>query len=270
MNINPDNQKPDSLSDSYRLAFDDPVFMLREEARGIRLQLESLKADIVQSEYGIEHTVVVFGSAKFVSREQAQAMLVQAKAEAQPQGWAQASLALTNSAYYEAAREFAGLVAKACAHRTPHERFTICTGGGPGIMEAANRGAHEAGADSVALNIALPNEQVPNPYVSPHLSFQFHYFAIRKLHFVLRAKALVAFPGGFGTLDELFEILTLIQTHKTRKVPVLLFGTDYWRQVVNFDAMLAAGTITAHDVAHFHYVDSPEAAWRAIEEFYKA
>ena len=269
MKINPDLQSSDLLSESFRLAFDDPSLMLRDEARGIRLQLESLKADIVQAEHGIKHTVVVFGSAKFVSLETAQSLRVQANALKDVQMQAHAALALKNAAYYEAAREFAHIVALACAKLCAQDRFTICTGGGPGIMEAANRGAHEAGAESVALNIALPNEQKPNPYVSKHLSFKFHYFAMRKMHFMLRAKALIAFPGGFGTLDELFEMLTLIQTHKAQRVPVLLYGRDYWQRTINFDTMCEVGTITPEDRALFQYVDSPAQAWEAIQAFYK-
>lgn len=147
--------------------------------------------------------------------------------------------------------------------------FSVISGGGPGIMEAANRGAQEAGAESVALNIALPNEQKPNPYVSKHLSFKFHYFAMRKMHFMLRAKALIAFPGGFGTLDELFEMLTLIQTQKAQRVPVLLYGRDYWQRAINFDTMCEVGTITPQDRELFQYVDSPAQAWEAIQAFYK-
>ncbi len=255
-------------ANSLRLAFADPEFMLRPEARGIRLQMELLKPDVIQAEAGVHHTVVVFGSARFVSEEAAQVQLTQARQSQDPAQIAQAEMAVRNAAYYEAARTFAGLVAQACAHRPAHERFTICTGGGPGIMEAANRGAKEAGAESVALNIALPHEQHPNPYVTEGLSFKFHYFAIRKMHFMMRAKALVAFPGGYGTLDELFEILTLIQTHKTHKVPVLLFGSDYWQQVINFDHMLAHGTISPEDAACFQMVDTPQAAWEQVQSFH--
>jgi len=221
-------------ADSLRLAFADPEFMLRPEARGIRLQMELLKPDLVQSAAGIEHTIVVFGSAR----------------------------------YYEAARGFASLVAKCCADLPANERLTICTGGGPGIMEAANRGAMEAQAKSVALNIELPHEQQPNPYVTDGLNFKFHYFAIRKMHFMMRAKAFVAFPGGFGTLDELFEILTLVQTHKSQKVPILLFGSNYWQRVIHIDAMIEEGTISEEDARCFQWVDSPEAAWAAIASFH--
>jgi hypothetical protein len=269
MKINPSLQKPDAFTDSMRLAFDDPDFMVRDEARGIRLQLELLKADVLQAAAGIEHTVVVFGSARFVSLEQAQERLAQALLVQDEPARVLAERAVRQAAYYEAAREFAHLVAKASADNSATHRFTICTGGGPGIMEAANRGAYEAGAQSVALNIALPHEQIPNAYISPHLSFKFHYFAIRKMHFMLRAKALVAFPGGFGTMDELFEILTLIQTRKSQQVPVLLYGSSYWKKVIDFEAMLDHGTITQADQQCFRYVDSPSEAWQAIQAFYQ-
>lgn len=255
--------------DAFRLAFDDPAFLLKDENRGIRLQLELLKPDLIQNEAGIHHTVVVFGSARFVSSEQAQAQLAQALEQAHPELIAKAKQAVSNASYYEAARRFAYLVATHAAHVSSSERMVICTGGGPGIMEAANRGADDAKAVSVALNIELPREQKPNPYVSLHLCFKFHYFALRKMHFMMRARALVAFPGGFGTLDELFEILTLVQTQKVKRVPVLLYGSAYWKKVVNFDAMLQEGTISAEDADCFQFVDSPEHAWAAIQSFYQ-
>ena len=253
---------------SMHLAFDDPWFMQRDENRGIRLQLELLKADLTQTEAGIQHTVVVFGSARFVSFEQAQSLLAQVETSQDANQLTKAKTALKNAAYYEAARNFAKLVAADSLHVPQEQRFTICTGGGPGIMEAANRGASEAGAHSVALNISLPHEQRPNPYVTEHLSFNFHYFAIRKMHFVMRAKALVAFPGGFGTMDELFEILTLVQTGKTPRVPILLFGSDYWKKVVDFEAMQTEGTVNLEDLACFQYVDTPEQAWEVIKSFH--
>lgn len=268
MKTMPNLESLDLQANSLRLAFADPEFMLRPQTRGIRLQLELLKPDLVQAEAGIEHTVVVFGSARFVSEEVAHTQLKQATESADSDRIKQAQVAVRNARYYEAARAFAHLVAKACAQRPDKERFTICTGGGPGIMEAANRGAMEAQAKSVALNIALPHEQQPNPYVTEGLSFKFHYFAIRKMHFLMRAKALVAFPGGFGTLDELFEILTLVQTHKSQKVPILLFGSAYWKRVIHIDAMIEEGTISNEDAACFQYVDTPEEAWTAVKSFY--
>ncbi len=265
MNIKPNPLISAEDSPAYRLAFEDPDFLMRDEARGIRLQLELLKADVEQAQAGIHHTAVVFGSARFVSMDKAQHLLTQAMTSGNDEAIAQARSAVKNAAYYEAARQFAYLVASSCSTAPADKRLTICTGGGPGIMEAANRGAQEAGAESVALNISLPNEQKPNPYVSKHLSFQFHYFAIRKMHFMLRAKALVAFPGGFGTMDELFEILTLVQTHKSQKVPVLLYGRDYWQKVINFEAMRDAGTISQDDLNSIQFVETPEQAWQAIK-----
>ena len=252
-----------------RLAFADPEFLLRRETRGIRFQLEMLKPDLAQTEAGIEHTVVVFGSARFPDMATAQASLQTATQSGQAQDITQAKTGVRNAQHYENARVFAKLVAQSCACLPEDERLTICTGGGPGIMEAANRGAQEAGAPSVALNIALPHEQQPNPYVTPELSFKFHYFALRKMHFMMRAKALVAFPGGFGTLDELFEVMTLVQTRKARPVPILLFGTDYWKRLINMDVLVEEGTISREDLKLFSYVDTPEAAWQVICDFYQ-
>jgi uncharacterized protein (TIGR00730 family) len=255
--------------EAHRLAFADPEFLLRRETRGIRFQLEMLKPDLAQVEAGIEHTVVVFGSARFIDRAAAQAQLQIAQKIGQAQDIAKAQALVRNSEHYENARVFAHLVAQSCSCLPKAEQLFICTGGGPGIMEAANRGAQEAGALSVALNIALPHEQHPNPYVTPDLSFKFHYFALRKMHFMMRAKALVAFPGGFGTLDELFEVMTLVQTRKARPVPILLFGTAFWKSLINMDVLLQEGTISPDDLQLFHYVDTPEAAWQAICDFYQ-
>ena len=252
-----------------RLAFADPEFLLRRETRGIRFQLEMLKPDLAQADAQIEHTVVVFGSARFVDMASAQAQLAAAQNSAVAADIAKAETAVRNAHYYENARVFAQLVASTCSCLPAEEKLFICTGGGPGIMEAANRGAQEAGALSIALNIALPHEQKPNPYVTPELSFKFHYFALRKMHFMMRAKALVAFPGGFGTLDELFEVMTLVQTHKSRQVPILLFGTEFWKRLINFNVLVQEGTISSEDLKLFHYVDTPEAAWQAICEFYQ-
>ena len=251
-----------------RLAFADPEFLLRRETRGIRFQLEMLKPDLAQIEAGIEHTVVVFGSARFTDMASAQARLEAAQQSGQADAVALAQTQVRNAQHYENARQFARMVAQSCASLPQDEKLTICTGGGPGIMEAANRGAKEVGAPSVALNIALPHEQHPNPYVTPELSFKFHYFALRKMHFMMRAKALVAFPGGFGTLDELFEVMTLVQTRKARQVPILLFGTDYWQRLINMDVLVEEGTISAEDLKLFRYVDTPEDAWKAICDFY--
>ena len=255
--------------EANRLAFADPEFLLRRETRGIRFQLEMLKPDLAQAEAGIEHTVVVFGSARFLDRAAAQAQLQIAQQNGQAQDIAKAQALVRNAEHYENARVFAQMVSRACSCLPNDEKLYICTGGGPGIMEAANRGAQEAGAPSVALNIALPHEQHPNPYVTPGLSFKFHYFALRKMHFMMRAKALVAFPGGFGTLDELFEVMTLVQTRKSRPVPILLFGTTFWKGLIDMDVLVQEGTISPSDLQLFHYVDTPEAAWQAICNFYQ-
>ena len=254
---------------AYRLAFADPEFLLRRETRGIRMQLELQKPDLAQMEAGIENTVVVFGSARFTSEETAQVQLAQARASGDSRAVQRAEQALRNAAWYEQARTFAHIVSEHCSCLPAQEKLYICTGGGPGIMEAANRGAHEAGKPSVALNIVLPHEQQANPYVTPELSFKFHYFALRKMHFMMRAKALVAFPGGFGTLDELFEVMTLVQTRKSRPVPILLYGSDYWKRLIHLQVLVDEGTISADDLQLFAYVDSPQDAWRHICDFYK-
>jgi uncharacterized protein (TIGR00730 family) len=255
--------------DSNRLAFADPEFLLRRETRGIRFQLEMLKPDLAQQERGIEHTVVVFGSARFRSEQDAQEQLREAQASGDASAVARAQTLLKNARYYEMARAFGRRVAEHNHSQIKAEQMFVCTGGGPGIMEAANRGAQEGGGISVGLNIALPHEQEPNPYITPGLSFKFHYFALRKMHFMMRAKALVAFPGGYGTLDELFEVLTLVQTRKAKPVPILLFGSRYWKSLLNFDALLEAGAISPEDLELFRYVDEPETAWQWIKDFYK-
>jgi uncharacterized protein (TIGR00730 family) len=256
-------------ADAYRLAFADPEFLLRRETRGIRFQLELMKPDLEQQEQGIEHTVVVYGSARTPSPEQAQANLAAAQQSGDAEALKRAERDLRNSRNYDAARRFGKLAAEHGARLPQNERFYICTGGGPGIMEAANRGAHEAGALNVGLNITLQHEQSGNRYISPSLSFKFHYFALRKMHFMMRAKALVAFPGGFGTLDELFEVLTLVQTGKSERVPVVLYNSAFWKRLINFELLIEEGLISPQDVALFHLVDTPEAAWETIQSYYK-
>lgn len=255
-------------ADAYRLAFADPEFMLRRETRGIRFQLEMLKPDIDQSEQGIENTVVVFGSARFCAPDVAQKKLLDAQNLGDPKTISLAQRDIRNAHYYDQARLFARLVAGHSARKPIKDRIFICTGGGPGIMEAANRGAHEMGAPTVGLNIALPHEQHSNPYVTPNLSFKFHYFALRKMHFMMRAKALVAFPGGFGTLDELFEVITLVQTQKAKPVPIVLFGSDYWNRLINMDVLVEEGAIAEEDLDLFRLTDSPQEAWDIIRNFY--
>jgi len=256
--------------DAYRLAFADPEFLLRRETRGIRFQLELLKPDLAQQAQGIENTVVVFGSARYCSEEQAAAQVQAAQTNGDAAALAHATTLLRNARYYEMARAFGRLVAQHSAARAPADKLFVCTGGGPGIMEAANRGAAEAGGISVGLNIALPHEQRPNPYVTPSLSFKFHYFALRKMHFMMRAKALVAFPGGFGTLDELFETLTLIQCRKARAVPIVLCGSAHWKRLLNWDLLVEEGAIRVEDLRLFQYADSAEHAWDLIQDFYRA
>ncbi len=256
-------------ADAYRLAFADPEFLLRRETRGLRMQLEMLKPDIDQAEQGVENTVVVFGSARFLSPEGAQEALARATASGDATELALAQRHIRNAKHYDQARLFARLVAGYSARKPLRDRLFICTGGGPGIMEAANRGAHEMGALTPGLNIALPHEQSANPYVTPSLSFKFHYFALRKMHFMMRAKALVAFPGGFGTLDELFEVITLVQTRKAKPVPIILFGTDYWKRLMNFEVLVEEGAVSPEDLDLFHYSDDPDDAWRIIREFYQ-
>ena len=256
-------------ADSNRLAFADPEFLFRPEVRGIRFQLELLKPELGQSEQGIEHTVVVYGSARFVAPDEAAEQLTQAQASGDGAAIALAERAVRNGVYYEQARQFSRLVAEHSNRQIPENRLFICTGGGPGIMEAANRGAHDVGAPTIGLNIVLPHEQSGNRFITPTLSFKFHYFALRKMHFMMRAKALVAFPGGFGTLDELFEVLTLVQTGKAKPVPIVLFGSDYWKRFINFEVLVEEGTISPQDLALFRYADTAEEAWCLVRDFYQ-
>ena len=254
--------------DAYRLAFADPEFLLRRETRGIRFQLEMLKPDLAQQAAGVENTVVVYGSARFPAPDVAQARLLQARADGDATIITVAERDVRNARYYDAAREFARLVSANSLRCAPRDKLFICTGGGPGIMEAANRGAHDVGAPSVGLNITLEHEQAANPYVTPELNFKFHYFALRKMHFMMRAKALVVFPGGFGTLDELFEVITLVQTRKSKPVPIILFAPDYWKRLLNLEMLVEEGVIAEKDLALLQFVDEPQAAWDAIRNCY--
>jgi len=266
----PVDDTPQCRSASYQLAFQDPPFLLREELRPVRLQLEVLKPELILQEQHIESTVVVFGSARIPDPETAESKLVSAQAEYAKNNddtllakkVEAARKGLENSRYYDEARKLGHLI----SINTGKDKLVVVTGGGPGIMEAANRGAHEAGIPSIGMNITLPHEQAPNPYITPDLNFQFHYFAIRKMHLLMRAKSLVAFPGGFGTLDELFETLTLIQTRKVKPIPVLLFGQAFWERIINFEALVDEGTISAKDLDLFVYVETAEEAWELISE----
>jgi uncharacterized protein (TIGR00730 family) len=255
-------------ADAYRMAFADPEFLMRRETRGIRIQLEMLKPDLDQAAQGVNDTVVVFGSARFVSPEDALVLLKEAQASGDVAQITQAQRHMRNARHYDNARLFARLVAAHSLKCAPENRLFICTGGGPGIMEAANRGAFELGAPTPGLNITLPHEQSANRYVTPELSFKFHYFAIRKMHFMMRAKALVAFPGGFGTLDELFEVITLVQTQKAKPVPIILFGSDFWKRLINLDVLVEEGTISPQDMELIQVTDDPQEAWDMIRNFY--
>jgi uncharacterized protein (TIGR00730 family) len=256
---------------SYIPADRDPEFLQREELRSIRIGLELLKAELIQREQGIRSTIVVFGSARL--QEQAAAArtlrLAEEKAAQSPADRMRAQQVeiarrqLALSKYYDVAREFGRLVSSTCQIEGRCD-YVIVTGGGPGIMEAANRGASDVNAKSIGLNITLPHEQHPNPYITPELSFQFRYFAIRKMHFLIRAKALVAFPGGYGTLDELFETLTLLQTGKTENVMVVLVGRDFWERLINWQWLVENGLIGQEDLRLFHYAETAQEAWDLI------
>ncbi|GAB6057379.1 LOG family protein [Desulfonatronum parangueonense] len=265
---------PQTESAAYRLAFLDHDFILQDELRPVRLQLELLKPEMLMQQNRIESTVVIFGSARLLDAESATALHQVAREQAEllpddPSAQAALKVAertLENSHYYEEARKLSRIISENCQH-DGKKTHVVITGGGPGIMEAANRGATEIGAKSIGLNIVLPHEQAPNLYIPPDLCFQFHYFAIRKMHFLIRARALVVFPGGFGTLDELFDALTLIQTKKITPMPVLLFGSNFWKKVISFDALVEEGTISAQDLHLFEYVETAEQAWECIARF---
>ena len=257
----------DNSEDSYRFAFDDQAFLARRETLGLRFQLELLKPEILLHERGIEHTITVFGSTRFVSCEKAQELEENAKS---PEAVAEAKQALLHCKYYDSAREFGAIVAGYNATQSEgRNKLHIATGGGPGIMEAANRGAFEAGDQSIGFNISLPREQHPNPYLTPGLSFRFHYFAIRKMHFMLRARAIVAYPGGFGSFDELFEVLTLMQTKKVERFPIILVGKTFWQEVISFKQMLSYGVIDKADMDLIHFVETAPEAWTVIQDWYQ-
>ncbi|MFK4823705.1 LOG family protein [Paenochrobactrum sp. BZR 588] len=249
---------PQTTSDAYRLAFDDNDFLTRRELRPVRLQLELLKPEMVLADRGIKSTVVLFGGAR-IPEPGGEAWA--AKNELQKKNLE------ANAKYYEEAREFARRCSEYSA-TTYYREFVVVTGGGPGVMEAGNRGAQDVGAPSIGLNIVLPHEQAPNLYVTPELCFNFHYFAIRKMHFLMRAKAFAVFPGGFGTMDELFETMTLIQTNRMEPVPLLLFGKEFWSKAINIDYLAEQGTISPSDVDLLTFVDTAEEAWEEVKRFY--
>lgn len=256
-------------SNAYRLSSNDPDLLELDDLRSVRLQLEYLKPDILQTREGIRSTVVVFGSARSRPNDAVQTELAAAREQNSPDEGEIRKLEqqLRQSVYYEEARRFANIVSTRFQVEGRPD-FVVVTGGGPGIMEAANRGADEAGARSIGLNIHLPMEQTPNPYISPELCFQFRYFGLRKMHFLMRAKALVAFPGGFGTLDEVFEVLTLIQTRKIGPIPIVLVGRSYWSRVIDFDFLVEEGFVATEDLSFFEIVDTAAEAVHVICEFY--
>lgn len=259
------------VTSSYIPADQDSEFLQRDELRSVRIGLELLKPELIQREEGIQSTIVVFGSARLQEPVAAKHALHVAEADAarspndqtNQRKAAVARRQLALSMYYDIAREFGRLVSSTCQVDGRCD-YVIVTGGGPGIMEAANRGAADMNAKSIGLNITLPHEQHPNPYITPKLSFQFRYFAIRKMHFLIRAKALVAFPGGFGTLDELFETLTLLQTGKTANVMVVLVGRDFWDRLINWQFLVENGLISQNDLQLFHYAETAQEAWDLI------
>jgi uncharacterized protein (TIGR00730 family) len=255
---------PQSKSASYRLPIEDNDFLHREELRGVRLQLEYAKPEILLREWGVRSTLIVFGSARIPSPERARALRKAAGGELEPKAEA---LLQRQLGYYQAAREFGRIASERGGAFAPVDRWrdnVIATGGGPGVMEAANRGAHEVGAPTIGFNINLPTEQFPNPYTTPELTFRFQYFGLRKMHLAMRANALVVFPGGFGTLDEMFELLTLQQTGKSSHKPIILYDEAYWRRLINFDALVEDGMIKASDLELLSFAESAEACWRLI------
>ena len=246
----PDTEQ--TRASAYRLAFDDPDFLCRDELRPVRLQLELLKPELLQTEAGITSTVVLFGGARIPSPDQKDAARTETLAGL--------------SRFYDEARRFSQLMTERSA-KTGFREHVVVTGGGPGVMEAGNRGAQEAGGVSIGLNIVLPHEQAPNAFVTPELCFNFHYFGIRKMHFLMRARAVAVFPGGFGTLDELFETLTLVQTGRMEQVPIVLFGREFWQRIVDWEALADAGTISADDLSLFRFVETADEAVAAIDDW---
>ena len=258
---------PQTDHPAYRLAFQDREFLLREELRPVRFQLELLKPEMLLDEAGVGSTLVMYGSARIPSPDEAAALVESAKDLPEQDRRVAESLA-AKAKYYAEAYKLARMVSEKAIIEEGKRQFVICSGGGPSIMEAANRGASDASAESIGLNIVLPHEQAPNRYVTPSLSFQFHYFALRKMHFLLRARAVAVFPGGFGTLDEFLELLTLIQTGKMKPIPVILFGRDFWNRVVNFEALADEGTINRKDLDLFQWCETADEAWCHIADFY--
>jgi uncharacterized protein (TIGR00730 family) len=257
---------PQTEHPAYRLAFQDSDFLLREDLRAVRFQLELLKPELLLNEAQIASTFVMYGSARIPSPEETEGVLAAADT---PEKRQVAERLVAKSRYYDEARRLAQLASSIQPDEDGSRHFVVCSGGGPSIMEAANRGAADVGAPTIGLNIVLPFEQLPNPYVTPGLSFQFHYFALRKMHFLLRARAVAAFPGGFGTFDELFELLTLVQTGKVKPMPILLFGREFWSRVVNFQALAEEGVISPDDLKLFRIVETADEAWEVVRSAYE-
>ncbi len=256
---------PQTESAAYKLAFQDTDFLLREDLRPVRFQLELLKPELLLDEAKVASTMVVYGSARIPEPAHAAERLAQAKTD-----WEKkvAQSLVAKAKYYDEARKLAQIASQYPVDEDGDRHFVVCSGGGPSIMEAANRGATDVGRESIGLNIVLPHEQAPNQYVTPSLSFQFHYFALRKMHFLLRARAVAVFPGGFGTFDESFELLTLIQTGKIKPMPVLFFGREFWERVVDFHALAEEGVIGIDDLKLFQFVETAEEAWEIIQAYY--
>ena len=256
---------PQTEHPAFRLAFQDPEFLLREDLRPVRFQLELMKPELLLDEAGIASTFVFYGSARIPEPAEAER---QVAAASTPEAARIARSLLAKSKYYDIARALARRASGAVRDADGRRHFVVCSGGGPSIMEAANRGADDAGAESIGLNIVLPHEQLPNAYVTPALSFRFHYFALRKLHFLLRARAVAVFPGGFGTLDEMFELLTLVQTGKMAPLPILLFGREFWERVIDFEALADEGTIHPDDLKLFRFCETADEAWAHVLDHY--
>ena len=256
---------PQTEHPAYRLAFQDMDFLLREDLRPVRFQLELLKPELLLDEAGIASTFVFYGSARIPEPERADALIAAAATDQQR---LIAERLKAKSHYYDVARNLARMASRIGLDEDGRRHFVVCSGGGPSIMEAANRGACDENAESIGLNIVLPHEQAPNPFVTPSLSFQFHYFALRKMHFLLRARAVAVFPGGFGTFDEAFELLTLIQTGKVKPIPILFFGREFWERVMNFEALVEEGVVSPDDLKLFRYVETAEEAWSHVCEHY--
>jgi uncharacterized protein (TIGR00730 family) len=265
-NANTNSGTPQTEHPAYRLAFQDMDFLLRDDLRPVRFQLELLKPQLILDAANIASTLVVYGSARIPEPEKAQALLELADT---PEQKRIAERLIEKSRYYDVARELARLASNFPLDEAGKRHFVVCSGGGPSIMEAANRGAQDVGAESIGLNIVLPHEQAPNPYVTPGLSLQFHYFALRKMHFLLHARAVAVFPGGFGTFDESFELLTLIQTGKIDPIPVLFYGKAFWQRVVNFEALCEEGVISPRDLGLFHFVETAEEGWEIVQDFWR-